>query len=122
MFKNVSPDLVRSGRTCPANLGVRSCPVKKLICPVRSSPNFTVYAILFELFSIRKSRNDNSSATYQNDGSIYPGDDVKIHGATYGEGILDDIVSHQSTIKEGLSSGVKGGLISESFAILQKMC
>ena len=35
-----SPDLVRSGRTCPANLGVRSCPVRKLICPVRSSPNF----------------------------------------------------------------------------------
>ena len=60
--------------------------------------------------------------TYQNDGSIYPGDDVKIHGATYGEGILDDIVSQQSTINEGLSSGVKGGLISESFTIPQKMC
>ena len=37
-FKNISPDSVRSGRTCPANLGVRSCPVRKLICPVRSSP------------------------------------------------------------------------------------
>ena len=23
MFKNISPDSVRSGRTCPANLGVR---------------------------------------------------------------------------------------------------
>ena len=34
MFKNVSPDLVRSGRTRLANLGVRSCPVRKLICPV----------------------------------------------------------------------------------------
>ena len=38
MFRNISPDSVRSGRTCPANLGVRSCPVRKLICPVRSSP------------------------------------------------------------------------------------
>ena len=38
MFKNVSPDLVWSGRTRPANLGVRSCPVSKLICPVRLSP------------------------------------------------------------------------------------
>ena len=35
-FKNISPDLVRSGRTCQANLGVRSC-LKKLICPVRLS-------------------------------------------------------------------------------------
>ena len=24
------------------NFGVRSCPVRKLICPVRSSPNFTI--------------------------------------------------------------------------------
>ena len=39
MFKNISPDSVRSGRTCPANLGVRSCPVRKVICPVRLSPN-----------------------------------------------------------------------------------
>ena len=38
MFKNISPDSVQSGRTCPANLGVRPCPVRKLICPVRSSP------------------------------------------------------------------------------------
>ena len=38
-LRNRSPDSVRSGRTCPANLGVRSCPVRKLICPVRSSPN-----------------------------------------------------------------------------------
>ena len=38
MFKNISPDLVRSDRICPANLGVRSCPVGKLICPVRLSP------------------------------------------------------------------------------------
>ena len=48
MFKNVSPDLVRSGRTCPANLGVRSCPVRKLICPVRSSPN--EWRLLSEVF------------------------------------------------------------------------
>ena len=39
MLKSISPDSVRSGRTCPANLGVRSCPVRKLICPVRLSPN-----------------------------------------------------------------------------------
>ena len=39
MFKkNVSPDLVQSGRTCPANFGVQSCPVRKLICPVRLNP------------------------------------------------------------------------------------
>ena len=38
MFEKISPDSVRSGRTCPANLGVRSCPVRKLICPVQSSP------------------------------------------------------------------------------------
>ena len=36
MFKNISPDSVQSGS--PANLSVRSCPVRKLICPVRSSP------------------------------------------------------------------------------------
>ena len=40
MFRIISPDSVPSGRTCPANLGVRSCPVRKLICPVRLSPNF----------------------------------------------------------------------------------
>ena len=39
MFKDIGPDSVWSGRTCPANLGVRSCPVRKLICPVRSSPS-----------------------------------------------------------------------------------
>ena len=38
IFRNVSPDLVRSGRTRPANLGVLSCPVRKLICPVQLSP------------------------------------------------------------------------------------
>ena len=38
MFKDVSPDLVLSGRTCPANLGVWSCPVRKLVCPLRFSP------------------------------------------------------------------------------------
>ena len=41
MFKNISPDSVRSGRTCPVNLGVPSCPVRKLICPVRLSPSTT---------------------------------------------------------------------------------
>ena len=29
IFKSISPDLVRSSRTCPANLGVRSCTVRK---------------------------------------------------------------------------------------------
>ena len=38
IFKNISPDLVWSCRTCLANLGVRSCSVRKLICPVRLSP------------------------------------------------------------------------------------
>ena len=38
MSKYISPDSVRSGRTCLANLCVQSCPVRKLICPVRSSP------------------------------------------------------------------------------------
>ena len=39
MFENVSPGSVRSGRTCPANLGVQSCPVRKLISPVPPSPS-----------------------------------------------------------------------------------
>ena len=39
-IRNISPDLVRSGRTCLANLGVRSGPVRKLICPVQLSPSF----------------------------------------------------------------------------------
>jgi hypothetical protein len=33
IFENISSDSVRSGRTCSANLCVRSCPVRKLICP-----------------------------------------------------------------------------------------
>ena len=40
IFENISPDSVRFGRTCPANLAVRSCPVRKLICPVWLSPRF----------------------------------------------------------------------------------
>ena len=39
IFKNISPDSVQSGRTCPTNLGVWSCTVRKLICPVRLSPS-----------------------------------------------------------------------------------
>ena len=31
MFRNISPDSVRSGKNCLANLGVRSCPVRKLM-------------------------------------------------------------------------------------------
>ena len=53
MFKNISPDSVRSGRTCPANLVVRSCPVKKLICPVRLSPRQIVNQ-LFQALNIQK--------------------------------------------------------------------
>ena len=41
-FENISQDSVRSGKTCPAKLGVRSCPVGKLICPVRSGPIWEV--------------------------------------------------------------------------------
>ena len=33
-------DSVRSGRTSPSNL--RCCPVRKFICPVRSSPNLSI--------------------------------------------------------------------------------
>ena len=40
MFKSIRPDSVLSSRTCLANLGVRSCPVRKLIRPVWSRPNF----------------------------------------------------------------------------------
>ena len=44
MFKNLSLDSVRSGgKTCPVNLGVRYCPVKKLICPVSSEPYFQLF-------------------------------------------------------------------------------
>ena len=49
MSKNISPDSVRCGRTCPANLGVRSCPVRKLICPVRSSPMLNLMQMHFHL-------------------------------------------------------------------------
>ena len=41
--KNVSSDLVWSGRCCPANLGVQSCSVRKLIYPIRSSPTHCKY-------------------------------------------------------------------------------
>ena len=40
MFKNISLDSVWSGETCLANLGVQSCPVRKLISipsPVETS-------------------------------------------------------------------------------------
>ena len=38
MFINVNLDLVRSSKTRLANLGVRFCPVRKLICPVQLCP------------------------------------------------------------------------------------
>ena len=38
VFRNISLDSVRSGSTCPANLGVQSCPVRKLTFPVQLSP------------------------------------------------------------------------------------
>ena len=41
MFKNVSL----------ANLGVRSCPVRKLICPVRSSPMANLFFFYEQLLS-----------------------------------------------------------------------
>ena len=44
MFKYISPDSVRSGRTCPANLGVWSCPVRKL-SPVLSSPTIWGFSL-----------------------------------------------------------------------------
>ena len=43
MVKSISLDSVRSSSTCPANLGVQSCPVRKLICPLRSSPTLYKY-------------------------------------------------------------------------------
>ena len=48
--KNLGPDLVRSGRTRPANLGVRSCPVRKLICLVRSSPKVFANCWAFDFY------------------------------------------------------------------------
>ena len=50
MLKSISPDSVRSGKTCPANLGVRSCPVRKLICPVRSSPTTEGMTVKVQVF------------------------------------------------------------------------
>ena len=38
LLNSISPVRVRSGRTRPAILGVRSCPGWTLICPVRLSP------------------------------------------------------------------------------------
>ena len=40
--KNICPDLIRSNKTRPANLGVRSCQVWTLICPVRLSPTLLI--------------------------------------------------------------------------------
>ena len=45
MFENTSPDSVRSGRTCSANLGVQSCRVRKLVCPVRLSPRSAMFCL-----------------------------------------------------------------------------
>ena len=39
MSKNISPDSVRSGRTCPANLGVRSCLVRKVLSSPKIYPS-----------------------------------------------------------------------------------
>jgi hypothetical protein len=58
IFENISPDSVRSGRTCLAKLGVRSCPVRKLIYRVRSSPNL-VLSLDSKLKSILKSTQHN---------------------------------------------------------------
>ena len=43
-------DSVQSGRTCLANLGVRSFPVRKLICPVRQSPKLNPKSKLFSIY------------------------------------------------------------------------
>ena len=67
MFENISPDTVRSGRTCPANLGVRFFLVRKLICPVRSM--WMVAPVLYffflflyaHFFFFRKINNFNAS-------------------------------------------------------------
>ena len=40
-FNNVSPDSVRFGRTCPANLSFWFCPVRKFVCQVQLSPTFS---------------------------------------------------------------------------------
>ena len=67
MFNNISPDSVRSGRTCPANLGVRSCPVRKLICPVRLSPtvNVLIYILWIYLLRSRAIRLPNRMESWQ---------------------------------------------------------
>ena len=49
MLKSISPDSVRFGRTCLANLGVRSCPVRKLKYPVQSSPNLSELQFEFKI-------------------------------------------------------------------------
>ena len=64
MFENISPDSVRSSNTCTANLGVRSCPVMKLICPVRSSPIFCVMNLHFHFFPSPKMRVRRGTSVY----------------------------------------------------------
>ena len=56
--KNIGPVLVRSGRTRPANLGVRSCPGWTLICPVRLSPimSYVVSEVKSSLFLSMKKK------------------------------------------------------------------
>jgi hypothetical protein len=73
----------------------------------RQITTYTQFSIFsYEIFIFLKSRDVSiNDATYQND-FVGPADDVKIHGATYDEGILDEIVSQQYTINEGLRSSV----------------
>ena len=47
----ISPDLVQYSMTCPANLGVWSCLVRKLICPVRLSSQFSQFLNLVKLIT-----------------------------------------------------------------------
>ena len=49
LLNSIGPVLVRSGRTRPAILGVRSCPGWTLICSVRSSPTIRKQCCPFQI-------------------------------------------------------------------------
>ena len=66
MFKNISPDSVQSSRTCPANLGVRSCPV--LSGPVQSGNKYAQFVQPYNIQLLKNSvsRSMNFGLTHGN--------------------------------------------------------
>ena len=58
MFKNISPDSVRSGRTCPANLGVRSGHETHMPSPVEPGLEFQKFFSITRPFFLTVGQNN----------------------------------------------------------------